>query len=143
MRRPFGVAVLDVTAILKGQMEAEEDKPTFVPCVPCGEHESVDALIRKVANLSKEVTQKEQRGLYLSFKALRGDQKTVREENPHLISGTTCLARKMGFPEIILPGDVRNDLYLNVLQAEFARGGVKTGGNIQVNLNEHLRMTFP
>lgn len=71
-------------------------------------------------------------GLYLSFKALRGDLKTVREENPHLVSGTTFMARKMGFPEIILPGDVRNDLYLTVLQAEFARGGVKTGGNIQV-----------
>lgn len=64
MRRPFGVAVLDVTAILKRQTEGDEEKPTFVPCVPCGEHESLDALIRKVTNLSKEVTQKEQRGIY-------------------------------------------------------------------------------
>ncbi|XP_028968827.1 dedicator of cytokinesis protein 1 [Galendromus occidentalis] len=133
MRRPFGVAALDITAILKGQQEADEDKPSFVPYVPCGEHDFLDSLIKKVCTM-KEVTQKEQKGLYLSFKALRGDLKTVREENPHLVSATTFKARKMGFPEIILPGDVRNDLYLTVVQAEFARGGVKTGGNIQVTV---------
>ena len=81
-------------------------------------------------------------GLYLSFKALRGDLKTVREENPHLVSATTFKARKMGFPEIILPGDVRNDLYLTVLQAEFARGGVKTGGNIQVRMKSRSPIVF-
>ena len=61
MRRPFGVAALDITAILKGQQEADEDKPSFVPYVPCGEHDFLDSLIKKVCTM-KEVTQKEQKG---------------------------------------------------------------------------------
>lgn len=37
----------------------------------------------------------------------------------------------MGFPEVILPGDVRNDLYLTICSGEFAKG-VKAGDkNIQ------------
>lgn len=55
---------------------------------------------------SKEVTQKEHKGqgLWVCLKLLHGDLKQVREENPHLITPSTAIARKMGFPDIILPG---------------------------------------
>ena len=32
-------------------------------------------------------------------------------------------ANKIGFPSVILPGDVRNDLYLTLEQGYFERGG--------------------
>ena len=32
-------------------------------------------------------------------------------------------ARKIGFPNVIMPGDVRNDLYLTIEQGVFERGG--------------------
>jgi dedicator of cytokinesis protein 1 len=40
----------------------------------------------------------------------------------------------MGFPEVILPGDVRNDLYLTLVSGEFTRGSKKTDKNMEVTV---------
>jgi len=58
----------------------------------------------------------------------------VREEYPHLVLGKVALVRKMGFPEVILPGDVRNDLYLMLVSGEFSRGSMSSDKNIQVTV---------
>lgn len=55
----------------------------------------------------------------------------VREENPHLVFGNVGVARKMGFPEVILPGDVRNDLYLTLAYGEFSKGSKSSDKNIE------------
>ena len=44
-------------------------------------------------------------------------------------------ARKIGFPNVIMPGDVRNDLYLTIEQGVFERGG-------KVRLSEHDFLVF-
>lgn len=55
--------------------------------------------------------------------------------------GNVSIARKMGFPEVILPSDARNDLYLCVLNGCFTRGSTKSSDrNIQVTVricNQH------
>lgn len=56
----------------------------------------------------------------------------VREENPHLVLGNVSIARKMGFPEVILPGDVRNDLYLTLVSGEFTKGNKTSEKNVEV-----------
>lgn len=38
----------------------------------------------------------------------------------------------MGFPEVILPGDVRNDLYLTLVAGEFSRGNKSSDKNVEV-----------
>jgi hypothetical protein len=58
----------------------------------------------------------------------------VREENPHLVMGQISVARKMGFPEVILPGDVRNDLYLTLVSGDFSKGSKTTDKNVQVSV---------
>lgn len=58
----------------------------------------------------------------------------VREENPHLVLGNVTIARKMGFPEVILPGDVRNDLYLTLVGGEFSKGSKSTDRNVEVTV---------
>lgn len=58
----------------------------------------------------------------------------VREENPHLVLGNVTIARKMGFPEVILPGDVRNDLYLTLVCGEFSKGSKSTDKNVEVTV---------
>jgi hypothetical protein len=58
----------------------------------------------------------------------------VREENPHLVLGNVTIARKMGFPEVILPGDVRNDLYLTLVSGEFSKGNKSTDRNVEVTV---------
>ena len=65
---------------------------------------------------------------------LHGDMKQIKEEYAHLVSPFTAVARKMGFPEVILPGDVRNDLYLTLFQGEFSKGTKKSERNIEVTV---------
>lgn len=66
------------------------------------------------------MTQKEHKGqgLWVCLKLLHGDLKQVREENPHLITPSTAIARKMGFPDIILPGkkSIILKYFLNIIK---------------------------
>lgn len=59
----------------------------------------------------------------------------MRDENPHLVLGNVAIARKMGFPEVILPGDVRNDLYLTLISGEFSKGSKSTDKNVEVTVS--------
>lgn len=46
----------------------------------------------------------------------------MRQEHVNLFRNA-IEARKIGFPNVIMPGDVRNDLYLTIEQGVFERGG--------------------
>lgn len=56
----------------------------------------------------------------------------IKDEFPHLVHGNISFARKMGFPEVIFPGDVRNDLYLTLVSGEFSKG--LKGGDKNIEL---------
>ncbi|TKS79108.1 Dedicator of cytokinesis protein 5 [Collichthys lucidus] len=99
LRRPFGVAVMDVTDVAHGKTD-DEDKQHFIP-------------------FQQAVCDSE---------APPGDLAQVRKDYPHFVDRSTAIVRKMGFPEIILPGNVRNDIY-TLLQGEFDRGKKKTPKN--------------
>lgn len=43
-------------------------------------------------------------GLWVTVKMLVGDVIQTRKDYPHLVDRTTVVARKLGFPEIIMPG---------------------------------------
>lgn len=43
-------------------------------------------------------------GLWVTMKMLVGDIVQIRKDYPHLVDRTTVVARKLGFPEIIMPG---------------------------------------
>uniref|UniRef100_A0A8C3NG97 Uncharacterized protein n=1 Tax=Geospiza parvula TaxID=87175 RepID=A0A8C3NG97_GEOPR len=88
LRRPFGVAVMDITDIIHGKL-------------------------------------------------LPGDLAQVQKDFSHLVDRSTAVARKMGFPEIILPGDVRNDIYVTLIQGEFDKGKKKTPKNVEVTMSVH------
>ncbi|KAF8795296.1 Dedicator of cytokinesis protein 1 like protein [Argiope bruennichi] len=135
LRRPFGVAAMEITDIMNGKLDIDEEKQYFIPFVQCNERDFLDNLLRKVLTM-KEITQKEHKGqgLWVCLKLLHGDIKQVKEENPHLISTSTAVARKMGFPDIILPGDVRNDLYLTISHGEFTKGAKSSDRNIEVSV---------
>uniref|UniRef100_A0A670IDP7 Dedicator of cytokinesis 1 n=1 Tax=Podarcis muralis TaxID=64176 RepID=A0A670IDP7_PODMU len=96
LRRPFGVAVMDVTDIISG----------------------------------KEIS-----SLWVTLKLLPGDIHQIRKEFPHLVDRTTAVARKMGFPEIIMPGDVRNDIYVTLVQGDFDKGSKTTAKNVEVTVS--------
>lgn len=70
-------------------------------------------------------------GIVVSLRVLHGELSQVRVENP-LLFKNICLTKKLGFSDVIMPGDVRNDLYLKLERGEFERGGKSTGKNIEV-----------
>uniref|UniRef100_A0A8C3KG42 Dedicator of cytokinesis protein 2 n=1 Tax=Calidris pygmaea TaxID=425635 RepID=A0A8C3KG42_9CHAR len=116
LRRPFGISVMDITDITKGKCESDEDKQHFIP-VPWG-----DILCSVPA------------GFWVSLKMLWGDLSQVRKDHPHLVDRSTVVARKLGYPEVIMPGDVRNDIYLTLVQGEFDKGNKKTQKNVEVTV---------
>ncbi|XP_064601988.1 dedicator of cytokinesis protein 1-like isoform X2 [Liolophura sinensis] len=133
LRRPFGVAAMDVTSYIQGAEDTDEDKQHFIPFFQCGEKESLEGVIKKVLG-GKEVNHKGQ-GLWVSMEILQGDIKQVREENPQLFLGSTAVARKMGFPEVIMPGDVRNDIYVTLLGGEFNKYSKTSDKNVEVTMH--------
>uniref|UniRef100_A0A672HBE9 Dedicator of cytokinesis 5 n=1 Tax=Salarias fasciatus TaxID=181472 RepID=A0A672HBE9_SALFA len=148
LRRPFGVAVMDITDIAHGKTD-DEDKiamETYIrqrqlimsPLIPSrviGENEPLTAVFNKVI-ATREVNHKGQ-GLFVTLKLLPGDLAQVRKDYPHFVDRSTAIVRKMGFPEIILPGNVRNDIYVTLVQGEFDRGKKKTPKNVEVILSVH------
>uniref|UniRef100_A0A8C5H884 C2 DOCK-type domain-containing protein n=1 Tax=Gouania willdenowi TaxID=441366 RepID=A0A8C5H884_GOUWI len=106
LRRPFGVAVMDITDIAHVFATLN-----FFLCMLAG--------------------------LFVTLKLLAGDLAQVRKDYPHFVDRSTAIVRKMGFPEIILPGNVRNDIYVTLLQGEFDRGKKKTPKNVEVILSVH------
>uniref|UniRef100_A0A8C0HHP7 Dedicator of cytokinesis 1 n=1 Tax=Chelonoidis abingdonii TaxID=106734 RepID=A0A8C0HHP7_CHEAB len=133
LRRPFGVAVMDVTDIINGKVD-DEDKQHFIPFQPvAGENDFLQTVINKVI-AAKEVNHKGQ-GLWVTLKLLPGDIHQIRKEFPHLVDRSTAVARKMGFPEIIMPGDVRNDIYVTLVQGDFDKGSKTTAKNVEVTVS--------
>lgn len=55
-------------------------------------------------------------GLFVTLKLLPGDLAQVRKDYPHFVDRSTAIVRKMGFPEIILPGKSRVHLSAATLQ---------------------------
>ncbi|EMP29834.1 Dedicator of cytokinesis protein 2 [Chelonia mydas] len=133
LRRPFGVSVMDITDIIKGKCESDEDKQYFIPVhLVAAENDFLHNMIKKAVE-GKEINHKGQ-GFWVSLKMLWGDLNQVRKDHPHLVDRSTVVVRKLGFPEIIMPGDIRNDIYLTLVQGEFDKGNKKTQKNVEVTV---------
>ncbi|KPP75594.1 hypothetical protein Z043_105149 [Scleropages formosus] len=130
LRRPFGVAVMDITDIIKGKIECDEEKQYFIPFHPVlAENDFLHTLLNKVTASRGDSGGQ---GLWVTMKALVGDMVQIRKEYPHLVDRSTVVARKLGFPEIIMPGDVRNDIYLTLVAGDFDKYNKTTQKNVEV-----------
>uniref|UniRef100_A0A8C8GCP8 Dedicator of cytokinesis 2 n=1 Tax=Oncorhynchus tshawytscha TaxID=74940 RepID=A0A8C8GCP8_ONCTS len=130
LRRPFGVAVMDISDIIKGKIECDEEKQYFIPFVPVvAENDFLHSLLNKVTASRGDSGGQ---GLWVTMKALVGDIIQIRKEYPHLVDRSTVVARKLGFPEIIMPGDIRNDIYLTLWTGDFDKYNKTTQKNMEV-----------
>ncbi|NXJ84133.1 DOCK2 protein, partial [Trogon melanurus] len=136
LRRPFGISVMDITDITKGKCESDEDKQYFIPVhLAAADNDFLHNMIRKAVE-GKDINHKGQ-GFWVSLKMLWGDLSQVRKDHPHLVDRSTVVARKLGYPEVIMPGkqgDIRNDIYLTLVQGEFDKGNKKTQKNVEVTV---------
>jgi dedicator of cytokinesis protein 3 len=66
----------------------------------------------------------------VSVKVFHGDAKVVIRENPSLLKETPVTAR-LGFPDVVFPGDVRNEVYVKLWSGEFS---FTSGGSVRRSL---------
>ncbi|XP_033633193.1 dedicator of cytokinesis protein 1-like isoform X1 [Asterias rubens] len=132
LKRPFGVCAMDISDILSGRIETDEDKQHFLPFQASTGEDSLDSIVRKVVT-AREINHKGQ-GIWVGLKMMPGDIKQVWKDYPHLMDSKTAIAKKMGFPEVIMPGDVRNDVYVTLMHGEFDRGNKPKARNVEVSM---------
>uniref|UniRef100_A0AAZ3PD73 Dedicator of cytokinesis 2 n=1 Tax=Oncorhynchus tshawytscha TaxID=74940 RepID=A0AAZ3PD73_ONCTS len=129
LRRPFGVAVMDISDIIKGKIECDEEKQYFIPFVPTITEWTLHTIPWTLLSTLAPFLPP---GLWVTMKALVGDIIQIRKEYPHLVDRSTVVARKLGFPEIIMPGDIRNDIYLTLWTGDFDKYNKTTQKNMEV-----------
>ena len=62
-----------------------------------------------------------------------GEVSQLRRDHQLLLK-TSPEAQKIGFPNVIMPGELRNDLYLTIDRGNFDRGGKTAARNIEVSV---------
>ncbi|KAG7446416.1 cytoplasmic protein [Guyanagaster necrorhizus] len=122
-RRPFGCAILELTQLGQiategGSVSAmrEYSMPIYVPT-----NEVAFSMIHQnIINNAAKKFEKSSRAemLAVSVKAFRGDTITVVKENTSLLQDIPQTLR-LGFPDVVFPGDVRNELYVKLWSGDF------------------------
>uniref|UniRef100_A0A671Y7H4 Dedicator of cytokinesis 3 n=1 Tax=Sparus aurata TaxID=8175 RepID=A0A671Y7H4_SPAAU len=133
-RRPYGCAVLAMSDVFHTITDLKEEKDFVLKVYTCNNenewYQIHENIIRK--SNTKYSAPSTNYGLIISLQLLRGELEQIRRENQAVFNRALALTRKLGFPDVILPGDTRNDLYLTLERGEFERGGKSVQKNIEV-----------
>ncbi|KAH7923945.1 hypothetical protein BV22DRAFT_1035772 [Leucogyrophana mollusca] len=122
-RRPFGCAVLELTQLSKMVAEGTDVSPTREHSMPIyvSSNEALFSMLHQdiIVNNVKEF-EKSPRAemLAVSVKIFHGDAQTIIRENMSLLQDVP-IALPLGFPDVVFPGDVRNELYIKLWSGEF------------------------
>uniref|UniRef100_A0AAR2LQ32 Dedicator of cytokinesis 3 n=1 Tax=Pygocentrus nattereri TaxID=42514 RepID=A0AAR2LQ32_PYGNA len=135
-RRPYGCAALAMSDVFSSITDPREEKDFVLKIYTCNNesewYQIHENIIRKSS--TKYSAPSTNYGLIVSLQLFRGDLDTLRRENHVMFSRGVTLTRKLGFPDVILPGDSRNDLYLMLERGDFERGGKSVQKNIEVTV---------
>ncbi|KAM7361573.1 dedicator of cytokinesis spg isoform 1-T1 [Cochliomyia hominivorax] len=139
-RRPFGVGVLSLADFCNFDSTIEtEEKEHNIKLVYHNDekdfHQLPELIIKKSSSKYQPINTGSQsnQGVTVALKLLHGGLGQARQEQPLLLQNST-ITRKMGFPDVIMPGDVRNDMFITLERGEFERGGKNTAKNILVTV---------
>lgn len=116
-RRPYGVGVLPLTDFKQfdGSMESEEREITFKlqTCDEKDYHQLHELIIKKSTGKYSPINPTGSNyGISISLRLIYGGLGQAQIDQPLLFQGS--ITQKMGFPDVVLPGDVRNDLFLTL-----------------------------
>lgn len=146
-RRPFGCAVLELgqhhhfqTDVANSSSMREHVMPIFVPV-----NEAAFSTLHQdiIASRTREFEKSPRADmLAVNVKVFYGDTASIIRENPSLLQDTPPAAR-LGFPDVVFPGDTRNEAYVKLWSGEFYPPGNKMAGgslrNIQVSAEVRTR----
>uniref|UniRef100_A0A8C0MYF7 Dedicator of cytokinesis 3 n=1 Tax=Canis lupus familiaris TaxID=9615 RepID=A0A8C0MYF7_CANLF len=135
-RRPYGCAVLSILDVLQSLTELKEEKDFVLKVYTCNNESEWSQIHENIIRKSsaKYSAPSASHGLIISLQLLRGDMEQIRRENPMIFNRGLAITRKLGFPDVIMPGDIRNDLYLTLEKGDFERGGKSVQKNIEVTM---------
>ncbi|XP_062520437.1 dedicator of cytokinesis protein 2-like [Corticium candelabrum] len=130
-RRPYGVAVYPLKDVFQMPHNSTDMMDVSMPIITVG---SSDGDFVKLHDYAISRTGRpSDKGLQVSLRTLRGDIEKLKRENPTLFGKTSSFCHRLGFSDAIMPGELRNDLYVTLLEGEFERGNKKSHKNIEVS----------
>lgn len=136
-RRPFGAGILPLTDLRQFDcsVDPDERESTFklFSCEEKDFYQLHDLIIKKTSGKYNPINAVgTNSGIAVTLRLIQGGLNQAQIDQPLLFQGT--ITRKMGFPDVVLPGDVRNDLFITLDHGEFERGGKSTAKNIEVSV---------
>ncbi len=144
-RKPIGVAAHEITSLFTFKQGKTSNKGAEseldLPFLMGGESESLETTFRKLMFEKKGSGAAEQKVLKVNIGIIFGDHghhpgsSTVNSSDMTAnYGGRLAVARKLGLPDVILPSDVRNDLYVTLMGGEFSRLDKRQDRNVEVNM---------
>ncbi|XP_074553893.1 dedicator of cytokinesis protein 4b isoform X2 [Halichoeres trimaculatus] len=131
-RRPFGCAVVSIADLLTADSKDDHLLKVYA-CNTESEwfqiHENIIKKANSRYNLSGSNT-----GLAVALQLLHGDIEQLRREYMVLFSRGVSITRKLGFSDVIMPGEMRNDLYVTLEKGEFEKGGKSVARNVEITV---------
>lgn len=144
IRRPFGCAVVEISQLCKVGQSAgsysELTMPIFVPATEANFstlHE--DILASRIKDFDKS---NKAEHISIGLRFFNEDIKTLARDHPSMMQDTSLTSR-LGFPDIIMPEDQRNDVYIKLWNGEFPSlqaGTTKIGRVSPVNVEVEVEV---
>uniref|UniRef100_A0A8C3ARY6 Dedicator of cytokinesis 4b n=1 Tax=Cyclopterus lumpus TaxID=8103 RepID=A0A8C3ARY6_CYCLU len=131
-RRPFGCAVVSIADLLTADSKDDHLLKVYACNTESEWHQIHENLIKKANsryNLSGSNT-----GLAVGLQLLHGDIEQLRREYMVLFTRGVSITRKLGFSDVIMPGEMRNDLYITLEKGEFEKGGKSVARNVEITV---------
>lgn len=147
-RRPFGCAVVELgrehSLTADGQSSSplrEHTMPIFVSA-----NEAAFSTLHQdiIASRVREIAKSPRADLLsVGVKVWHGDKDVLVRENPSLLQDVAQTAR-LGFPDVVFPGDTRNEVYVKLWSGDFYPQSSKvsvgnTSKNVQVSVEVRTR----
>ncbi|KAM6986822.1 dedicator of cytokinesis protein 4b isoform 3-T3 [Aplochiton taeniatus] len=131
-RRPFGCAVVSIADLLTADSKDDHLLKVYA-CNTESEwyqiHENIIKKVNSRYNISSSNT-----GLSVSLQLLHGDIEQLKREYMVLFTRGVSITKKLGFSDIIMPGEMRNDLYVTLERGEFEKGGKSVARNVEITV---------
>uniref|UniRef100_A0A7N6AJK2 Dedicator of cytokinesis protein 4 n=1 Tax=Anabas testudineus TaxID=64144 RepID=A0A7N6AJK2_ANATE len=131
-RRPFGCAVVSIADLLTADSKDDHLLKVYA-CNTESEwnqiHENIIKKVNSRYNLCGSNT-----GLAVALQLLHGDIEQLRREYMVLFTRGVSITRKLGFSDVIMPGEMRNDLYITLEKGEFEKGGKSVARNVEITV---------
>ncbi|CAG8552369.1 31262_t:CDS:2 [Gigaspora margarita] len=137
-RRPFGCAVLDISHLLQGKEKETLSEHVMHIYVPIQESTFANLHEDIIHNRFKEFEKSPRAEMIsVSIRPYYGETATIIKENTALLQDIPITSR-LGFADVVFPGDTRNEIYLRFLSGDFTQGRAATSRNIQITVEVKL-----